>query len=75
MSKNRSSFLKRDREARKREKQALKQQRREERKRGDQEEGVPGASATLEQVEEGALADSGDGSSVPPSIENPQPLP
>lgn len=35
MSKNRSSALKRDREARKREKHALKVQRRDDRKRGD----------------------------------------
>jgi hypothetical protein len=39
MSKNRSSFLKRDREARKREKAAMKVQRREDRKRGDLPEG------------------------------------
>mgnify|MGYP007044076968 CR=1 FL=1 len=41
MSKNRSSFLKRDREARKNEKRAVKRQRRDDRKRGDQQDGVP----------------------------------
>lgn len=39
MSKNRSSFLKRDREAKKREKRETKKQRREDRKREDQQAG------------------------------------
>ena len=45
MSKNRSSFLKRDREARKREKQVAKQQRREDRKKSDQAGDATGPAA------------------------------
>lgn len=51
MSKNRSSALKRDREARKNEKRAMKKQRREDRKSGDQSGEIPADGAPTETIE------------------------
>ena len=65
MSKNRSSFLKRGREAKKREKQAMKQQRREDRKRGDQQPGEADDFGAASAPPEGML----DGSAIEPLIQ------
>jgi hypothetical protein len=75
MSKNRSSFLKREREARKNEKRAMKRQRREERKLDVQQEGgsvelADGALAEESHVDElpvsaAPLAETKDAPSQP----------
>jgi hypothetical protein len=59
LSKNRSSFLKRDREARKNEKRAMKRQRREDRKR-DIESQVSADGIPAEQGENEASAETSD---------------
>jgi hypothetical protein len=66
MSKNRSSFLKRDREARKREKQVAKKQRREDRKRVDQEvDNASGAAAPDGAAQNDSPAEQPDHDSQP----------
>jgi hypothetical protein len=71
MSKNRSSALKRDREARKSEKRALKQQRREERKLDIQSGGVTGDSGTPDAAE---FSDTPQAEAEPtPGVDSPPP--